>query len=145
MDFVISIVVECPVEEAFRACDSVADQVRWIGSLEEVQVEAGGSWGVGSRFTQIHQEAGMRQEIEGEILAYEPCSLIHMRLLHPQFDMKSELKFENLGVRCRITQRTEVELRSMMLKMMKGAIKGTVEQRIQDDFERLRVLVENRG
>lgn len=145
MDFQVSIIVERPVEEAFQACDSTTEQLRWIGSLEEVKVEPEMPWGVGARFTQVHQEAGMRQEIEGEILAYEPNELIRMHLRHAQFEMDSELRFENLGVRCRVTQTTSVELRGMMLKMMKGTIQSTVEQRIHDDFERLRVLVEGRG
>lgn len=143
MEFQAEIIIEGPVERAFRASDTPHEQLAWIGSLVEVRVDPGRPWGVGATFVQVHVEGGRRQEFRGEILAYEPERLIGMRLTHADFELESELTFEDLGPRCRVRQTTRLKLRSLMLKAMRAVIGAAVEARIRDDFERLKALVES--
>lgn len=143
MEFQTEIVIEGPVERAFQACDTPEAQVTWVGSLLEVRIDPGQTWGVGATFVQVHEEGGRRQEFRGELLSYEPNRQLGMRLRHSDFDMESELTFEDLGPRCRVRQVARVKLRSLMLKAMKPMVGKAVEARIRDDFERLKALVES--
>jgi uncharacterized protein YndB with AHSA1/START domain len=142
MDFEQELLVERPVSHAFRACDSPELQLRWIASLVEVERDPECEWGLGSRFRQVHLEAGVRQVFEGELLAYEPDQRIVLRLEHPDFVSTTELRFEDLGQRCRIRQRSKLELRSLPLKLMQGTVGRVVAKRFQEDFARLKVLLE---
>jgi hypothetical protein len=145
MDFSIDILVEAPVEVAFGACDSAKDQISWIASLIEVRLDEQRPWGVGSTFVQIHEEDGRRQEFHGELLAYEPERRIGTRLVHADFELESQMLFEDLGPRCQIRQETSLKVRSLMLKAMRPMIAKAVEARLRQDFERLKVLVESRA
>ena len=143
MEFQAEIVIEGAVARAFRACAAPDELLSWVGSLVEVRIDPGKPWGVGATFVQVHDEGGRRQEFRGLILAYEPERLIGMRLTHADFELESDLAFEDLGPRCRVRQTTRVKLRSLMLKAMRPVIGAAVEARIRDDFERLKALVES--
>lgn len=143
MDFEQELMVERPVQDAFLACDSAKQQVRWMASLFEVELDRERPWGKGSQFRQVHEESGTRRVFEGEMLDYEPNRRILMRLEHADFDLTTELLFEDLGQRCRIRQRSHLELKSLALKMIQGMLAQIVARRFQEDFARLKALLES--
>lgn len=85
----------------------------------------------------------MRQVLEGELLAYEPDERILMRLQHGDFTITSELTFEALGERSRVSQVTQIELRSLALRMARPIVQGAVGKRISEDMDRLKALLES--
>jgi len=143
MEFNADITIERPVAAAFEACDDPQVQPHWAASLISVERDPGQVWGENATFRQIHEEAGTRQVFEGTILAYQPNQRIRMRLVHADFELVSELSFEDLGSHCRVSNATEVELRSMALKLMKGVMKGVVQKRLDEDLQRLKALLES--
>ena len=143
MEFDLDMIVECPVRQAFRACDSAKHQIHWIASLVEVEIDAGQEWGEGSTFRQIHEESGIRQVFDGQLLEYVPNELISMRLSHNDFTILSDLRFEDLGARCRIVQHTQLQLTSLALKLMKGTIAAVAAKRMEEDFDRLKAMLES--
>jgi len=137
------VLIGASVEDTFRACDSREQQLAWVGSLVEVRIESEEEWGEGSRFVQIHEEAGSRQALEGVILGYEPGERIHMKLEHPDFTLESVLRFEDQGGLTRVSQQTLLELRSAKLKFVASMVEGVVARRISEDLERLKALLES--
>lgn len=142
MELSAEIVAEGPVERAFRLCDRPEEQLRWVGSLVEVRVDPERPWGPGATFTQVHEERGARRELRGELLAREPERRIAMRLEHPDVRAEVEIAFEDLGPRCRVRQRTRLELRSLKLKLLRPVVAAAGEARAREDLARLRVLIE---
>lgn len=108
-----------------------------------VEIDPGVTWGLGATFRQIHEESGMRQVLEGEVLDYVPDERILMRLAHADFTITSELAFEALGERSRVSQRTQIELHSMALRLAQPIVKGAVGKRISEDMDRLKALLES--
>lgn len=142
MRFEQDLVVETTAAEAFKACDSAEQQVRWMASLVEVQVDADQPWGVGSRFRQVHEELGVRQVFEGELLEYEPGRRIVTRLEHDDLSLHDTLEFADLGERCRILHRVELELKSTALRLMEGTVGRVLAKRFEEDLARLEDLLE---
>lgn len=142
MEFEVTALIECHVSQAFEACDSAKDQIAWMGSLVEVEILPETPWGIGARFRQIHEEAGVRQEFEGVLLDYQVNQRIEFQLTHSDFTVHTELLFEDLGERSRVTQRSSFELHSLALRLAKGMIQGVIATRFQDDMDRLKALVE---
>lgn len=114
-----------------------------MGSLVAVEIDPGLTWGEGATFRQIHEEAGMRQVLEGTLLAYAPNERILMRLEHADFSIDSELTFEALGERSRVSQSTRIELRSMALRLARPIVHAAVGKRLADDMDRLKALLES--
>jgi len=108
-----------------------------------VEIDPGVVWGPGAKFRQVHEESGMRQVLEGEMLAYELDQRILMRLVHGDFTIMSELTFEALGDRSRVSQWTQIELQSMALRLARPIVQGAVGKRISDDMDRLKALLES--
>lgn len=143
MDFEVDTLIESPVQDAYRACGLAKYQIRWMASLVEVELDPEVEWGIGSRFRQIHEEAGIRQVFEGVLLDLQEDSRISMKLEHADFTIFTEIDFEDLGQRCRLVQRTRLELKSAPLKLMADTIGGVVHKRLEEDFARLKALCES--
>ncbi len=144
IEFRHEVLVEAPVGPTFRACDSAREQLAWVGSLVEVEVDPSTPWGPGARFVQVHEEVGSRQRLEGELLEHEPEERIVMRLTHPDFELHTRLEFEDLGGRTRVSQVTRLELRSLALRLAAPLVRSAVDRRIAEDMERLKALLESR-
>jgi hypothetical protein len=100
-------------------------------------------WGKGARFTQVHLESGMRQEFKGQLLEYERDRRLVLKLEHTDLSLLNEVTLHDLGERTQINQRTEIKLHSVALKIVKGMVKGAIERRMGEDFERLKTLLES--
>jgi uncharacterized protein YndB with AHSA1/START domain len=142
VDIELDILVECPVEQAFLACTSAEHQVRWMASLMEVEIDPGKDWGVGSSFRQIHEISGMRQVFDGVVLDLQDNRRISTHLKHDDFTIFTDLTFRDLGERCQLNQSTKIELKSVALKLMRGAVGNAVRDRLKADLDRLKVLLE---
>jgi uncharacterized protein YndB with AHSA1/START domain len=134
IEFRHEVLVEAPVGPTFRACDSAREQLAWVGSLVEVEVDPSTPWGPGARFVQVHEE----------VLEHEPEERIVMRLTHPDFELHTRLEFEDLGGRTRVSQVTRLELRSLALRLAAPLVRSAVDRRIAEDMERLKALLESR-
>jgi len=135
-------VVETTAAAAFLACDSAEHQVRWMASLVGVEIDPDQPWGVGSRFRQVHEEMGVRQVFEGELLEYEPERRIVTRLEHDDLSLHGTLEFEDLGGQCKVLHRVELELKSTALRLMEGTVGRVLAKRFEEDLARLKDLLE---
>jgi hypothetical protein len=142
MNFEQDLIVERPVQDAFLACDSAELQVRWVASLVGIERDDEQAWGTGSQFRQVHEESGMRRVLEGVLLDYQPNRRILMHLVHDDFDITTELQFEDLGQRSRIRLCSELEPKSLPLKMLQGTIAKVLAKRLEDDFTRLAAMLQ---
>lgn len=140
----VSSIIECPVAEAFEACDSAKLQIAWIASLVAVEIEPGTNWTPGASFRQIHMDSGKRQEFDGLLLDHQPNERIEFQLTHADFSVHTLLSFEDLGVRSKVTQHSSFVLHSFALKMAKGMVRDVVKQRFQEDHGRLKAMLERR-
>jgi uncharacterized protein YndB with AHSA1/START domain len=142
IEFRHEVLVEAPADEVFRACDSARDQTSWVGSLVAVELDTEAPWGAGARFRQIHEEGGVRQVLEGELLEHVPGERIVMRLEHPDFELETVIRFESLGALTRVDQATRLTLKSLALRLAAPMVRAAVDRRIGDDMARLKALVE---
>jgi len=143
MLFETTVLIERPVAEVFEACDNARIQIAWIGSLVEVQVPEGTDWCPGARFRQVHEDSGMRQEFEGLLLDRQRDSRIEFQLEHGDLSVHTTLTFEDLHQRARLNQVAEITLHSLALKLAKAMFKSVIQQRMEEDLERLKALLES--
>lgn len=142
IEFHLDLLVERPVTEAFHHANSAKSQLQWVGSLVEVNLDPNQPWGIGTTFEQVHEESGVRQSLQGEVLEWEENQHTQIRLVHPEFLLLSRTEFEDLGPRCRLVQATAIELKSMKLRIAAAMVRGVVETRMRGDLERLKALLE---
>ncbi len=143
MEIEVGMMVERPVAETFQAFDSAKAQITWMGSLVEVEMDPSTPWGKGARFTQTHVEAGMRQVFQGEMLDYVRNQRLLLKLVHNDLSLVTEVLLVDLGERTQVQQRSKIELHSTALKIVKGMVRGAIEQRFTEDLQRLKTLLEN--
>lgn len=142
MEFDLEILVHCSVHQAFEICSNPEHQLQWMDSLVNVEVDETKAPSIGSGFRQIHEISGVRQVFEGVLLDLQPGERISTKLAHPDFTMFTDIRFEEVGEQCRISQHCQMELHSMALKLIRGGVKSAVGKRLEEDFERLRVMLE---
>lgn len=143
LEFHHELLIERPAEEVFHHASHAKSQLQWVGSLVEVRVDTPSPWGPGSTFVQVHEESGVKQELVGEVLEWDPPRHMLLRLVHADFTMLSRTDVEDLGPRARLVHATLLELKSMKLKFAAPMIRGVIEARIREDYERLRALLES--
>jgi hypothetical protein len=143
LEFHHELLIERPAEAVFHHASHAKSQLQWVGSLVEMRVDSSGPWGPGSTFTQVHEEGGVQQELVGEVLEWAPPRHMLLRLVHSDFHMLSRTDVEDLGPRARLVHSTLLELKSMKLKFAAPMIRGVIENRIREDYDRLKALLES--
>lgn len=142
MEFEIELLVRAEPAQVFDTCALAKHQLAWMASLQSVEVDDSKPWGVGATFRQLHEESGIQHTIEGTLLDWQPPERVSTKLVHPDFVLFSETEFVEEPEGCRLRQRTRMELTSVALKLLKGAVKNAVSKRFEEDLARLKALVE---
>lgn len=143
LEFHLELLIERPAEAVFHHASHAKSQLQWVGSLVEVRVDSSSPWGPGSTFVQVHEESGVQQEIAGEVLEWTQGRHMLLKLEHSDFSMLSRTDVEDLGPRSRLVHSTLLDLKSMKLKFAAPMIRGVIENRIREDYDRLKSLLES--
>lgn len=99
--------------EVDRAIDEVFDFTvnhvpEWSIMVVEDEVVNQTPEGVGTTFRLVTEDRGQRMEFEGVVTCHEPPTTHTVVMKGKQFDMEAEYRFEDLGGRTRVTQRSTV-------------------------------------
>ena len=106
MESEMSVEIERPIEEVFDF--TVNHTAEW--SIIVVEDEAANETpeGVGSTFRVVTEDRGQRMEFDGVVTRHEPPIAHTVFMEGKQFNIEAEYRFEDLGGRTRVTQRSTV-------------------------------------
>jgi len=120
MQFESSHLIAAPVERVWQFLDDDEKRKLWMPEVEDTVYPDGNDKEnpVGVRFRQRIREGGRISEYEGEVTAYNPPSLLGVRLSNPQFasDVIYRLRQEDGGTR--LDYSAELSLNSWIAKVM---------------------------
>lgn len=103
-----SVEIDRPIAEVFDyTLNHVPDWSLTVVEDEVIDGDPGG--GVGTTFRTVTEEKGRRMEFEGRVTRHEPPTVGAVVLTGKHFDIDVEYRFEDLGGRTRVTQRSEIQ------------------------------------
>ncbi|MEQ9407362.1 MAG: SRPBCC family protein [Fuerstiella sp.] len=113
-----SVDIDCPIDEVFHYTnDNVAE---WSITVVEDEVINETPDHVGTTFRSVTETNGNRMEFQGEVIRYEPPHLSAVRLNGKLFDIDAVYMFEDISGRTRVTQKSYVYPKSLIMKIIFG-------------------------
>jgi len=137
-----SIEINRPVKEVFHYLDDEENVTKWLSGLEKIIPITEGGNRVGARARHVYNENGRTFEMEEETLAYEPNRRVKIRAVGDAFELTAEYILTPLGDRTRLDFESELKFRNFLLKLIGPLFAGSSKKRIEQDFLRLKALVE---
>lgn len=131
-----------PVDEVFAYVDDDEKVKLWIGGLLETKRTTSGAPGVGSRFHQKLQIGKRVMELEGELLEYEPNRRVRVKLDSHLCEMNATYNFEESGGCTELAYTCDSHYRSFFYRLLSPLIKRVTQQKLREDFARLRGLLQ---
>lgn len=101
-----SIEIEKPIEEVFDCTVNRVAEWSLIVTEDEMIEEKPGI--VGSTFRVVTEERGRRMEFDGMVTVHQPPTAHKVEMKGRQFDIVADYRFEDLGGRTRVTQKSTV-------------------------------------
>lgn len=142
-----SLEIAAPPERVFNWIYDSDRLLQWLPNLVENEVLTAERNGVGSRFRQVYVENGRRMEMVGEVTGFEQGHFLACDLRGQPFDLKVAYRLEDLGGRTRLTQDSEVALKSLPMKivmtLLAPVIRKATHKSVDSSFAKLKELVES--
>lgn len=138
-----SIIIDRPVEEVFKLQTDLSRYKDWQDGLVEAGWTSTGPPGVGSTYKFITANAGMRFDIPGEIIAWDPPRSWKWKARSGPIIIEGGYRFEHVGSGTRVTMFSDSELKGMMKLMPAWLYKSLGERSQKRSLNRLKALLES--
>ena len=132
-----------PVEHVFSVLNDADAAPQWISNLESIEALTGGGNRVGAKSRHIYNENGRTIEMIEETLVYEPNKRVKIYGKTDGFELTVDYTLHPSPNGTRIDYESETRMTSWFMKLLAPLINHSTKTRIEDDFSRLKNLVEN--
>ena len=130
--FELSIVINRPIEEVFRALTNLENDIKWRSEWVETRNTSGGAFGVGATFCLTGEFLGRRVPTNYEVIEYEPNLSAAWKTVSGPLPLKFQRTFERGEGGTRFTIKYEVEVRGLF-KLLMSFLAGTVKRQHEGD------------
>ena len=107
-----SVEIERPIQEVFDYTTGNVAEWSIIVVSDEVIDEK--PEGVGTTFRMVTEDRGHRMEFDGVVTRHAPPTASTVVMRGKQFDIEADYRFEDLGGRTRVTQRSTVNAKGFV-------------------------------
>lgn len=135
-----SVIINRPVADVFAFVTNEENTTKWQGGVVETRDE-GPSNQVGSRYTEVRKFMGRDMNTTLELTAFEPNTRWAAKVVKGPVPYEVESLFEAVGDGTRVTTRVEGEPTGFF-KVAEGMVSGQLEKSLEEDFQRLKALME---
>jgi carbon monoxide dehydrogenase subunit G len=113
---------------------------KWTGDLDTY--EQLGPLAQGSQVKQVLSFGGNRITVDLEVTVYDPPRAAETRFSSNGVDVTSVYALEPAGAGSRLTQTLDAKATSFTARMLIPVVQGRLEQKLTQDLERLKVLLD---
>lgn len=138
-----SIVINRPIDEVFRLQTDLGRYKDWQDGLVEAAWTSPGPAGVGSTYKFITANAGMRFELPGEIIEWDPPRGWKWKARSGPITIEGGYRFEPTGQGTKLTMFSDSELKGMMKLMPAWLYKYLGERSQKRSLNQLKSLIES--
>jgi uncharacterized protein YndB with AHSA1/START domain len=136
-----SVIINRPVAEVFSFVTNEENTTKWQAGVESTQDE-GPSNQVGSRYTEVRKFMGREMKTTLELTAFEPNAKWGAKVVKGPVPYEVVSMFEPAGDGTKVTTRVEGEPTGFF-KVAEGMVSGQLEKSLEEDFQRLKALLES--
>ncbi|NIM94393.1 MAG: hypothetical protein GTO18_11890 [Anaerolineales bacterium] len=139
-----SIVIDRPVEEVFAYVSDWGKQADWQPDILESKVITEGPIGVGSKAQEVRQFLGRKMETIIEVTAYEKDKSFTIKSNEGPVAFEAVQTFERVEGGTKVSIHAEAETGGFF-KLAEPLVARSVKKQFEEDFERLKKLLEAEG
>jgi hypothetical protein len=142
----MSVEIERPIEEVFDY--TVNNVAEWSVIVVEEEIINSTPEGVGSTFRIVTDDRGQRMEFDGVITRHEPPTGQTVVMKGKQFDIEADYRFDDLGGRTRVTQRSTVKGKGVvkvMFLLFGWLMRKSSCNALEKELACLKMLIETRA
>jgi uncharacterized protein YndB with AHSA1/START domain len=136
-----SVIINRPVAEVFSFVTNEENTTKWQAGVESTQDE-GPSNQVGSRYTEVRKFMGREMKTTLELTAFEPNAKWGAKVVKGPVPYEAVSTFEAVDGGTKVTTRVEGEPTGFF-KVAEGMVSGQLEKSLEEDFQRLKALLES--
>jgi uncharacterized protein YndB with AHSA1/START domain len=136
-----SVIINRPVAEVFSFVTNEENTTKWQAGVESTQDE-GPSNQVGSRYTEVRKFMGREMKTTLELTAFEPNAKWGAKVVKGPVPYEVVSLFEAAGDGTKVTTRVEGEPTGFF-KVAEGMVSGQLEKSLEEDYQRLKALLES--
>ena len=140
--FEVEVQVEAPVEETFFTFNDTLRISEWLAHVEEVQLVSGQVNKVGSQYKLAISGMENSYEVTKEITDFVPNELVAYKLQNPAVTVLTEVHFDPTDRGTHILAHHTVTGNNSYWKSMLIFLHSQIREKVEDDFARLKQLVE---
>ena len=140
-----SIEVNKPVEHVFQFLDDSDYTTQWVSGLQSIEALTEGGNRVGAKAKHIYVENGREIEMIEETLVYEPNKRVKFKGVTDGFELTVEYRLVPTANGTRIEMIEEMHMTSFFMKIISPLIHLSAKRRMENDFARLKTLVERQS
>jgi len=136
-----SIVIKKPVKEVFAYVNNNENSTNWQGGVESVKQEEGTENQVGSKYIEVRKFLGQEMKTTMEITAFKENEKWVAKVIKGPVPYEITMIYQSVQEGTKITTVIEGEPKGFF-KLAEGMVKSTLEKSLEEDLQRLRLLLE---
>jgi carbon monoxide dehydrogenase subunit G len=131
-----------PPSEVFAFIDDMQKTPEWNLRCVEVKQTSPGPRAVGAKLHYVYKEGSRRGEMDGEVTAYEAPRELGMRYVDRMLAVNVGFTIEPAGTGTHLVHTSDIEPRSLFMKLMSPLIRGATRRQTDGIVRRLKELLE---
>ncbi len=135
--------IDAPPETVFTYLIDSELLLQWMDGVTEIKPLTEGEHGVGARSRVTIHEGDAAFVMEDEVLRTQPGELLQVRLTSSAFDILSTYNLHSHGDTTHLSQELRADYKGFV-RLFAPFAAGEVSRKMDEDFERLKRLIESR-
>jgi len=136
-----SIMIDKPVAEVFAYASNIDNVTKWQDGVESVEVE-GDPGTVGGKYTEVRKFLGREMKTTLEITAFELNDKWSAKVIRGPVPYEVVARYESTTGGTKVTMRVAGEPTGFF-KVAEGMVSSQLNKSMEEDFQRLKALLES--
>lgn len=143
--FEVSTLINRPVEEVFEFVSNVENNKKWQAGVTDVKITSKDPIGVGLTYKYDYKLLGKVLDLPGEYIEFIPNKSFTFQGTGGPFPFKGIVNFEANNGSTKITQEMEATKIGGFFKLAESVIIKQTKKQFEDDFRKLKSILENQS
>ncbi len=137
------IVIDTSLDNVFSFFIDTDNLQKWLGGLKEINILKGDEPRVGAETSQVIEQSGQKLHFIQTITGFEENQLFEAEMVAKEMEMITRHEFSEENGKTQILISYDIQLKSFLFRSVKKLVKAMMEKSIEEDFNRLKSLLEN--
>jgi uncharacterized membrane protein len=138
-----SVLIDSPLEHSYEVFMNDENMPKWLKGFKSAELISGEKGAVGSTYKMLFEEGGKELEFTEEVIGITDNESYEFSMSSEMFESRTKVSFAVEDGKTRLTSRSELTPKGMMMKMVMPMMKGEIAKRQEADYERLKELIES--